>query len=74
MSDERCAATHPTLNIQCERRKKDCWGLGVDHLVTLEDGPSEFWPNLEGSTPMHEYFRFWITSKKALAEKREDEE
>ena len=58
MSDERCPAVHPTLGIQCERRAKDCCGLGVDHLVTLEDGRCEFWPNLEGRTPIQEYFQF----------------
>ena len=55
MSDDRCGAVHPTLGIRCDRKAKDCWG--IDHTATLEGGRGEFWPNPEGRTPMHEYFR-----------------
>src|SRR5215470_18731937 len=65
MADDRCPAVHPTLGIRCDRKAKYCWGLGIDHTATLEDGRGEFWPNLEGRMPMHEYFQFWALARQA---------
>ena len=67
-ADDRCPAVHPTLGLRCERLKKHCNGPGIDHTATREDGTHTLWPNPHGTTPMHEYFRFWIKAKERMAE------
>jgi hypothetical protein len=64
--DDRCGAVHPTLGIRCDRMAKDCY---IDHTATLKDGRGEFWPNPDGRTPMHEYFRLLISGIRAMAPK-----
>ena len=61
--DDRCGAAHPTLGIRCDRKKWDC--CGGDHTATRSDGRGEFWPNPEGQTPMHEYFRLLLMGRQA---------
>ena len=69
MSNERCAAVHPTLGIRCDRKAHDCWG--TDHTATVGDGRGEFWSSARGNTPMHIYFRIWMAAKKIVTEEIE---
>jgi len=71
MSDDRCPAVHPKLGIRCDRKVWDCWG--IDHIGTRESGLAEFWPNRNGSTPMHRYFDKWWAAKQNVTEEFEKE-
>ena len=70
-ADDRCAVVHPEFGLRCERKANDCAAQGVEHTATWPDGRGEFWPNPHGNTPMHEYFRLWMSAKGIVTEEKE---